>query len=50
MPIHEYSILLQPLKTLGAKQSLYEADQLDDEALEMIMHPKRQVTAAQANQ
>ena len=45
MLVHEFSILQQPLKTLGAKQSIYEADQLDDEALEMIMHPIRQTDA-----
>ena len=27
---------------MGAKQSLYQEDQLDDEALQMIMHPIRQ--------
>lgn len=46
MLIHEFSILQQPHSTLGAKQSIYEADQLDDEALEMIMHPIRQTQVA----
>ena len=48
MLAQEFSILMQPLKTLGHKQSIYEADQLDDEALEMIMHPIRQTDVVNA--
>ena len=41
MPIESFSILQQPLKALGNKQSIYEADQLDDEALNMIIQPRK---------
>ena len=30
---------MQPTMNLGARQTFYEADQLDDEALETIMNP-----------
>ena len=33
----------QPLQTMAAKPSIYEADQLDDEALALIMRPERKV-------
>lgn len=39
----EMSILEKPLKTLGQKQSIYDLDQLDDEALSLIMRPERKV-------
>jgi len=46
MVVDDGSILRLPLQTFEAKQSIYEADQLDDEALEMIMHPTRQTDVA----
>jgi len=39
----EVSIIEKPLKTLGAKHSIYELDQLDDEALELIMRPEKRI-------
>ena len=38
-PEYSFSILTPPLKILGPK--IFDADQLNDEALEMIMHPTR---------
>ena len=43
MCIHELSIMDRPLQTMAAKQSIYEADQLDDEALALIMRPELKV-------
>lgn len=43
--LHELSILQQPIQTLTAKPttSIYETDQLDDEALALIMNPERKI-------
>ena len=38
-PIETISILTEPTMDLGARQTILEADQLDDEALETIMNP-----------
>ena len=38
-PIETISILTEPTMNLGARQTILEADQLDDEALETIMNP-----------
>ena len=38
-PIETISILTEPTMDLGARQTVLEADQLDDEALETIMNP-----------
>ena len=33
----------RPLQTVAAKPSIYEADQLDDEALALILRPEMKV-------
>ena len=38
-PIETISILTEPTMDLGARATVLEADQLDDEALETIMNP-----------
>ena len=38
-PIETISILTEPTMDLGARATILEADQLDDEALETIMNP-----------
>jgi WD40 repeat protein len=37
----ELSILEKPLRTLGAKQSIYDVEDLEDEALKLIYHPEQ---------
>jgi len=39
----------KPLQTMAAKASIYEADQLDDEALALIMRPERKMKYKGAN-
>ena len=40
----------KPLQTMAAKPSIYETDQLDDEALALIMRPERKVQYTGADQ
>ena len=46
--LQELSIMEKPLQTVAAKPSIYETDQLDDEALALILRPemKMQYTGA----
>jgi len=45
----ELSIMEKPLQTMAAKPSIYEADQLDDEALALIMRPEMKMQYKAAN-
>ena len=38
-PLQVFSILDPPTVNFGVKQTMYDADQLDDDALETIMNP-----------
>ena len=50
MCLQELSILERPILTVAAKPSIYETDQLDDEALALILRPEMKVQYTGADQ